>query len=145
MSFPQWPTNVPPGSWKHRSPCDAQCMFMAMIVTTSTGTGRTPCRLRSGDQHAVTYRNIGGVTLSVAFSATACAGLTFTETGQPNWSESATSKPRSDWRNAKRMTIDRTVNTSGHPGGPGNIEFEWAIHDSGLLTRPDAVHLSFTV
>jgi hypothetical protein len=149
MRFPQWPPTsslTPSGGWEARLPCDAHCIFVGIdIVTATADSGRRPCILQRADQHKVIYRNIGGVSVSVTFSANACPGLIFVETGTPHWSETVTAKQRTDLRNAKRIKLERTVDSSGHSGGPGKIEFEFAIHDPGLRAQPPAVHLHFTI
>jgi hypothetical protein len=148
MSFPQWPhssSSTSSGGWTRRSPCNGNCIFVAIDVTTVTGRGKKPCMLQPSEQHTVTYRNIGGVSLSLTLSGRACRGLIFVETGKQHWSETVIAKARAEWQNAKPATVARTVDTSAHPGGSGVIDFDFAINDPGLYKQPAPVRLSFFI
>lgn len=148
MSFPQWPLSsgsASSGGWTRRSPCNGNCIFVAIDVTTVTGRGKKPCMLQPSEQHTVTYRNIGGVSVSLTLSGRACRGLIFVETGKPHWSETVIAKARGEWENAKPATVARTVDTSAHPGGSGVIDFDFAINDPGLNNEPAPVRLSFFI
>jgi len=101
--------------------------------------------LYSSQKHAVAYRNIGGVTLFVTLSAKGHRSLAFMETGGPRWSQPVTAIARSKLKNAKWETIKRTVDTSAHPGGSGEIDFGFEIDNPGILKQPSPIRLSFFV
>jgi hypothetical protein len=148
MKFPLWPptsSSTSGGDWKMRSPCDGCCTFLGINVTTIAGSGRKPCLLRSSEQHTVTYRNIGGVSLPLTLSARGHRGIVFIETGKSQWSLPVTAISKGEWQSARREKVKRTVDTSAHPGGSGEIDFEFAIHDPGLLKQPSPVRLSFFI
>jgi hypothetical protein len=147
MSFPRWPTsgNAADGRWASRSPCSADCRFVGIEVTTAAGAGRQPCVLQPTGPHVATYRNVGGVTLRVTLSADACSGLVFHRTASSHWSEQVVAKQRTDMQKAKRMEIQHTVDTSGYPGGRGNIEFGFTVDNPGVRAQPHTVRLDFTV
>lgn len=146
MNFPVWPqssSSTSSGGWTMRSPCNGHRIFVGIDVTAMTGSGKKPCILKTSDKHTVTYRNIGGVTLSVTFSAQGHRGLVFTETGTSQWSQTVTANVRFEWQNAKYAKVERTVDISAHPGGSDVIDFGFTICDPGLLKQPPPVRLSF--
>jgi len=147
--FPRWPPTSGPqpnGAWKNRSSCDAYCLFQGFeIISAAVDSGDQPCFLPQDGKHKVKYRNVGGVSLTVNFSATACAGLIFQETGRRDWNETVTVNPRADLQKAPRMDLARTIHSWDHAGGPGEIQFDFAIHNPGLYAQPSSVCLRFTV
>ena len=148
MRFPLWPPtsgNAADGRWASQSPCSARCRFVTLEVTTFAGAGQQPCVLQPTGSHVATYRNIGGVALSVTFSADACSGLVFHQTGSPRWSEQVVAKQRTDMKKAKRTDINYTVDTSGYRGDKGDIEFGFTVDNPGVGAQPPTVRLDFTV
>ena len=148
MKFPLWPhssSSTPSGDWTKRSPCNGNRIFVGIDVITMTGSGQKPCMLQSSQKHMVTYRNIGGVTLPLTLSARGHRGLIFKETGKSEWSLPVTATAKGEWQNAKPVKVERTVYTSAHPGGSAEIDFDFAIHDPGLLKQPSPIRLSFFI
>jgi hypothetical protein len=109
------------------------------------GGGQQPCMVSPMGSHVVTYRNVGGVTVSVTLSADACSGLTFNETGTQHWTEHVVAKVRTDMQRAKCAKVVRTIDTSGHADGPCDIDFGFSVDSRGVLAPPPTLRLEFTV
>jgi hypothetical protein len=109
------------------------------------GGGQQPCVVPSMGSHVVTYRNVGGVTVSVTLSADACLGLTFRQTGTPHWSEHVKAEVKTDMDRAKCAEVVRTIDTSGHGGGQCDIDFGFSLDNRGVLALPPTLRLDFTV